>query len=388
MDWCRERTAHGRSCLTMTLAPAPTLPSTIDDVAGIVRDAYASRTAIRITGAGTWPAGGSPATASQTLRLSSLSGIVRYVPGDLTLTALAGTSLVEIAHAAVEHGQWLPLDPFGDPRGTLGATLATASSGPLGGSIGQPRDLTVGLTFVTGEGLVAQGGGRVVKNVAGFDLVRMNIGAWGTLGVIVEATVRLRARPAVDRTLALDLPDEPDALATRLRSFRQAAIEPLCAELLSPTCANRIGLGLRAIMLVRLAGNDVGVTDQVSVLSRLGSVEDVTGAAWSALQASDPAEAQVIRVSRRPSELARLWSVAMRIPVVDAHATVARGIVRLRLTSDATFDVAAFDAGDHWIEETRRAAAVASGADEAISRRLRQAFDPAGILNPGVMGAP
>ena len=83
--------------------------------------------------------------------------------------------------------------------------------------------MTVGLAFVTGDGDVVRGGGRVVKNVAGFDLVRLTIGAWGTLGVITEATVRLRARPEVDETVALMLPAERDALATLLSTVRAAS---------------------------------------------------------------------------------------------------------------------------------------------------------------------
>ena len=127
-------------------------PRTIEEVADAVRQAGADRIRLRITGAGTWPDGGAPVSAGRALDLSGLRGITEYVPGDLTLTARAGTSLAEIANATGEHGQWLPLDPFGDKVGTLGATLATASAGPLAGSIGLPRDVALGVTFVPGDG--------------------------------------------------------------------------------------------------------------------------------------------------------------------------------------------------------------------------------------------
>ena len=222
-------------------------------------------------------------TAARTLGLSALNGIVEYIPGDLTLTARAGTPLADIAEATRAHHQWLPLDPFGSPHGTLGATLATGSAGPLAASMGAPRDVAVGLTFVSGEGTLVQGGGRVVKNVAGFDLVRLTIGAWGTLGVIVEATVRLRARPEADETVALPLPPEPDALGTLLSNVRRAAVEPLAAELLSAAAAQRLAIGAASTLLVRVAGNPVGVHHQLAALRRLAEALPVDGDVWRRL---------------------------------------------------------------------------------------------------------
>ncbi len=346
---------------------------------------------LRIVGNGTWLDAGHPVYATGTLDLSGLAGIVEYVPGDLTLTALAGTTLAEIADATAVHGQWLPLDPFGDPRGTLGATLATASAGPLGGSVGLPRDVTVGLAFVTGDGEVVRGGGRVVKNVAGFDLVRLTIGAWGTLGVITEATVRLRARPEVDETVAIALPDERDALSTLLSVVRTAAVEPLAAELLSATCAARAGLGDQGVMLVRLAGNPTGVAHQRTTLTRLAECVPVPNDAWSRLRQCDPGDAALVRVSRRPSELARLWTTAMSTPGVDAHASLSRGIVRLRLTSKATNPLASLDSSDRRVTERaspewRKVIGRSHGSPDTISRRLRDAFDPRRILNRGILG--
>src|SRR5262245_54311701 len=123
-------------------------PATTADVSEAVSEAARARQPLRIRGAGTWLDAGRPVSSATTLDLSALRGIVAYTPGDLTLTALAGTPLAEIAAATAAHGQWLPLDPFGRQEGTLGATLATASYGPLASSIGHPRDLTLGVSFV------------------------------------------------------------------------------------------------------------------------------------------------------------------------------------------------------------------------------------------------
>jgi glycolate oxidase FAD binding subunit len=362
--------------------------STVEQARDAIRAARADRAPLRITSSGSWLEAGHPVAAERTLDLCPLRGVTEYVPGDLTLTAYAGTTLAELAHITAEHGQWLPLDPFGDQRGTLGATLATASAGPLAASIGLPRDVTVGLKFVTGTGDVVQGGGRVVKNVAGFDLVRLTIGAWGTLGAITEATVRLRARPEADETIALQLPSAADALATLLANVRVSMVDPIAAELLSAACAARIGLGAEAMLLVRLAGNPTGIHHQSTALARLAPSAVVDPAAWDHLRVSDPPGAVVVRVSRRPSELARLWLTALSIPDVDAHATLSRGIVRIRLTS-ASLEGAAFDAGDRVIQENAPAGdrlRESPTSQDVLSRRMRDAFDPDRILNRGILG--
>ena len=373
----------------MTAAiPATSAVRSVAELTDVVRQAYADSEPVRIVGRGTWLNAGQPVHSSRSLDVSGLSGITEYVPGDLTLTANAGTTLAEIADATAIHGQWLPLDPFGDPHGTLGATLATASAGPLGGTIGLPRDVTVGLSYVTGTGDLVQGGGRVVKNVAGFDLVRLSIGAWGTLGVITSATVRLRARPETDETVALSLPTGRDALGTLLSTIRSSSVEPLATELLSATCARRIGLPDQATMLVRLAGNGVAVLHQRTILANLADCTDTPSDIWLRLRRSDPANASVVRMSRRPSELARLWTAAMETPGVDAHASVARGIVRLR-EPDAPARVMGPDAADRVIVEStapsHRSVAMPLPND-ALSRRLRDAFDPRRILNRGILG--
>jgi len=134
-------------------------------------------------------------------------------------------------------------------------------------------------------------------------------------------------------------------------------------------------------MLVRLAGNTTGVHHQRATLAKLASCEPVSSDVWLKLRQSDPAGGVLVRVSRRPSELARLWSIALTSPDVDAHATLARGTVRLRLTNDRLLD--AFDPSDRRVfEEGSRVTAPSN----AISERMRDAFDPARILNRGILG--
>ncbi|MEO7965813.1 MAG: FAD-binding oxidoreductase [Gemmatimonadaceae bacterium] len=382
----------------MTSATSDTAlaPRDTSDVCDIVRESASLRRSLRIVGAGTWLDAGRAVRGATHLSLSSLSDIVEYVPGDLTLTARAGTPLSEIVRLTSANGQWLPLDPFGDPGATLGATLATASCGPLAGTMGRPRDVALGLALVTGEGNHVQGGGRVVKNVAGFDLVRLNVGAWGTLGVITEATVRLRALPACDSTVALAAPTDMSSLHALIVSMRNALLTPMAMELVSASLASRIGRPPNSVILVRIAGNEESMRAQRATLSSLGPVADVDTSIWDRLRATEPARSATFRISRRPSELAALWSRSLDVLATheDAllHANVERGVVRAILPesapSDLSFTLMQLRQSGSLIGERLPEACWASlGADfsNALAHSARRAFDPAGILNPGIV---
>lgn len=133
------------------------------------------------------------------------TGVTGYEPGDLTLSAAAGTTLEELDAVTRSEGQWLPLDPPGPPTCTLGGVVATGLGGPLSLGFGRPRDQVLGLTLVDGEGRVLSLGGRVVKNVAGFDLVRLATGSRGALGLITDVSLRLFPVPTLDRTLIWEM---------------------------------------------------------------------------------------------------------------------------------------------------------------------------------------
>ena len=368
-------------------------PHSFADVVDAVQSARSSRTPLRIAGAGMWLDAGRPTASDGVLDLTSLRGILEYVPGDLTLTALAGTPLQEIADATSPHGQWLPFDAFGSAAGTLGATLATASCGPLASSIGAPRDVALGLAVVTGEGTLIRGGGRVVKNVAGFDLVRLNVGAWGTLGVVVEATVRLRARPAAEETIALELPEEEAAVAALLRLIRQAPVTPLACELLNAPLAADCGLEAAPVILMRVAGNAASVSAQRRSLGALARTASVAPDVWQRLRVAEPRGCVVLRLSHGPSHLAALWHAVAARDTVRAHASLERGVVRCICAESSRNEVAALrmaaPPGTIFIGERLSPAAWAIAGDatsDKLSRRARQAFDPDRLLNRGILG--
>ena len=380
-------------------ATAATVRDTAD-VSERIRDAAARGTALRIRAGGSWLDAGHPVAGAEPLELSALRGVVEYTPGDLTLTARAATPLSEIAALTGAERQWLTLDPFGAPAATLGATIATATAGPLAHAFGAPRDVVLGVEVVTGRGSVTRAGGRVVKNVAGFDLTRLHTGAWGTLGAITEVTVRLRALPEVDVTYALAGEQSAMGLDTLAAHLRADPIAPVATELVNAALAARLGLEPRPQLLVRLMGNGSATTAQQRALAALGSVSSVASDVWQRLGRCEPIGASVLRLSRAPSRFGESWSAVIRAlaaaPEALAHGSVARGIVRVILphgdAADATIPtLAAFDgvriperlASTRWQEGIFPLA-----AHDRLSRTARDRFDPQRVLNPGIFGLP
>ena len=382
--------ALGTCVVTVALTDAR--PSSVADVVSAVRDAGAAATALRIVGRGSWLDAGRPVRAHARLHTEALSGIVEYTPGDLTLTARAGTRLSEIARVTAAEGQWLPLAPYGGDEGSLGATIATASAGPLAHAMGLPRDTVLGVEFVSGSGDVVRGGGRVVKNVAGFDLTRLIVGSWGTLGVITELTVRLRARPEWDETIVLPCGDGQGELATLLARVRDAAVAPISLELVDAAVARALGVASSPALLVRLAGNEQMVLAQRKEFEQLGAAARVDGAVWNSLRVAEPVGAVVCRVSGAPSHLPELWRRLSRI-VGEGRlsASVQRGVARLATDAAGARAAAAATGADFTIIYERLPAPLwaelARGAAESrLSRGVRLAFDPRGVLNPGILG--
>jgi glycolate oxidase FAD binding subunit len=376
------------------------MPATSDDarlVAERVRTAHASRTPFRIVGGGHWLDAGRPCRADEHLILSGHSGVTEYEPGDLTLTARAGTTLTDLSKITRREGQWLPLDPFGPADGTLGATIATASAGPLASAFGTPRDQVLGCELVIGTGDIVRAGGRVVKNVAGFDLVRLNAGAWGTLGVLTQISVRLRALPEVDRTFAVET-----TAADAWRWLRASEYTPLSAELVSTGLSGVLGTGDGALLLVRLGGNESLVRAAAEALGALGPAREVAASVWEALAASEPKGSAVIRLSTAPSRAATLWDRATSIVERahgSAHATLQRGVVRCVLPIDDADEeenarlrgiIGALQHLGTAIVERLPASLwpslVPPAAVDPLSVGVRDAFDPHRILNPGILG--
>jgi glycolate oxidase FAD binding subunit len=361
------------------------------------------RSPVRIAGGSTWLDAGRPVRADRTLSLREDSGVVAYVPGDLTLTVRAGITLAEIERVTLEHDQWLPLDPYGSSDGTIGATIATASAGPLASSFGLPRDLLLGLEFVNGHGEVIRAGGKVVKNVAGFDLSRLLTGSWGSLGVITEVTLRLYARPRADRTFVIALRGDQ---ATVIAQAAYSSLSPFALQFVGTSAARALGLGEHPVCLIRLGGNDAVVAEQLIALSRIARPEEAETDIWTALRKLEGDAETVVRISNLPVQFLGTSATILSddfpniYTYIDPRRGVARVVVGAQRESNEAITAAIGVSGDYVADSSGSSGVIFEKLPSAeiwahasptvvadpLSQGIKRAYDPHRILNPGILG--
>jgi len=400
---------------------AVALPGTPEEVAEVMRLAHREGAAVIPWGGGTaMGLGNLPRRYDIALCLSRLSAVVEHEPADLTATVLAGRTLADFQDHLSSTGQFLPLDPPSLGEATIGGILAANASGPLRHAHGTARDLVLGLRFVQADGRIIRAGGKVVKNVAGYDMCRLLIGSLGTLGVIVEACFRLTPLPKTQLTLAVTVPSAQEAyrLAGQAAGLSLRAVELLNAaaagELEEPALS--LSKGLPAVpeggfvLLLTTAGPPEAVErarNGVSALARATVLEGAATGLWQAVGriAQPPSPAIVARTSvlpsRAPELIERIETIGRetsRPPRIACHLTA--GIVhsvwptgdepeadlqlatRLRQAAASLGGTMVVEAAPPALKE-RLDIWGEPGPDFPIMRRLKEQFDPQGILNPG-----
>jgi glycolate oxidase FAD binding subunit len=257
-------------------ARAPTFvaaPGSTDEAAEVMRIAADHRLAVLARGTGTKLAwGGRPARLDLVVDTGRMAGIIEHQAGDLVVHVQAGIRLTVLQEHLARAGQRLAVDPIRPPgaadAGTVGGLLATAASGPLRFSHGAVRDLLIGVTMVRADGKVAKAGGKVVKNVAGYDLGKLITGSWGTLGLVTEAVFRLHPLPALARWVVLTAGDVA-ALHEQVQRVVHSQVVPTAVEIDRPA-------GAPATLAVLIEGIPHGVAGRVEgLLGLLGDGAEV-----------------------------------------------------------------------------------------------------------------
>lgn len=304
-------------------------PISTDGAALLLGTAARDGRRVRIEGQGSWMPADQPADLVLSTRL--LNRVLRVAPQDLVATVQAGVSWDDMRSQLAESGTWLAIDPPGSDR-SLGSVLATGTAGPLCGGFGPVRDHVLGLTLVTGDGRIVRAGGRVVKNVAGFDLTRLAVGSYGAFGLIASAHLRLRAVPRADITLRAG--GSRDTLLRAARAIVAAGASPAALELCSPAAAGAD----EWVLGVRLTGTNAEIdaerrsTQAVAgiALSELSGAN--AGAWWRQVSAKSVSGSTTVRLGTLPGSLdAALDLVAHYLdePVDDPiTVSVIRGTVR------------------------------------------------------------
>jgi glycolate oxidase FAD binding subunit len=422
-------------------------PTTIEQIVDAVRGALADQQPLEIVGCGTKRALGRPIQAGATLDLSRLSGIVAYEPAELILTCLAGTPLAEIESAlaaknqqlAFEPGDWGPLYGAVAGQGTIGGVLACNLSGPRRLKAGAARDHFLGVSAVSGRGEIFKAGGKVVKNVTGYDLPKLLCGSYGTLAVMAEVTLKVLPAPEKSRTALLFGLDDGCAVAAMTAELNSPH-EVSSAAHLSARIAARTGIDLvtkagTTVTAIRIEGPGPSVEHRCAALRRdLGAgiaTEELHSLRsmmfWRAVRDVSPLlpdkQAQLWRLSVPPAAGARVITDIVSglshselppplrgkvreggqttHPAFDYYFDWAGGLIWLALPPRADAGAAVIRAaiarqgGGHATlmragEDMRLAVPVFEPQSEALaalSARVKESFDPQRILNPGRMSA-
>jgi glycolate oxidase FAD binding subunit len=276
-------------------------PATDEECALILRTAASENWHVRIEGTGNWIRPDAPAEIAITT--SRLTGVTDLNPADLVAAVKAGTPWEEAQTALANEGTWVTLDPPGSAR-SVGSIVACATAGPLRTGYGNVRDQLLGLTLVTPDGRLVKVGGKVVKNVAGYDLTKLAAGSFGAFGVITSVNFRLRAVPRADVTILAA--GHRDSLLGAARQILEAGITTAALELVSPAAAERD----EWLLAIRLLGSDVAVqaervavTDVARQLLFRNAEVGEAAALWHAILAGATRAPTTIRIGTLPTSL-------------------------------------------------------------------------------------
>ncbi len=382
-------------------------PRDEDEVAATLSWATADRLAVIARGGGTRiDLGNIPRAYDVALSTAHLAGIVEYEPADLTITARAGTPFMTLQAALAENGQFLALDPQTHPGSTIGGIVATNASGPCRLRYGAARDLVIGTRVVTGSATIARSGGRVVKNVTGYDLNKLYIGSLGTLAVLTEITFKVAPRPPEERTLAVLAPDIGAACALTYRLLRSpltpTAVEAAPAD--GGAVRLTIHLGDRTVALDRTVRDITAYAAEVGAGEIAMLDEDAARDALDLLRAEPiaPEGGVRMRLSVPVGEVAWAWreieSRARAAAIeIDVRASIGVGVLRAAFAGDesalplvrALRALAREHLGTLVVERCPTAMKAEidvlgePGDSQVIAQRLKARFDPHGIMAPG-----
>ncbi|MDT5121761.1 MAG: glycolate oxidase binding subunit, partial [Acidobacteriota bacterium] len=421
-DEARRRLAQvvGDENIAASLNPASleVAPASAEEACEVLRLAASEGWTVVPSGAGTWLDVGNPMRRADVIvSTRRMQRIIEHEPTDLIAIAEAGVTLDALNAELGRAGQWLPLDPPDDGRATIGGVVATGMSGAQCFGYGRPRSSVIGMRVALADGRIVKAGGRVVKNVAGYDLCKLFTGSYGTLGLILELTFKLKPRPMQTATIAASA--SLDSLFRSARAVLDARLLPVAIELLSSSAAARIGVSdedAHPALLIRYAGMPETIAFQTAETAKLlrnagatvisdASDDDEYWRKLSALPLDD--ENQLIwRASMKPTEIETFLNQTMRDGGSTSsssslwHAGVGDGRLRVMnpLMDDAVSCVASLErlrvqaralGGSFVIESApmkiKNAIDVfdVPGASASLMQRIKHQLDPADTLSPG-----
>ncbi|MDC3177550.1 glycolate oxidase subunit GlcE [bacterium] len=403
----------------MTLSTPIISVSSLDEVKSAVTDAVADESRLEIIASGSKRALGRQCVYDVTLDLSAMTGIIDYQPEELVLTVRAGTPMAEVQAALAEARQTLAFEVPDYSHlldtanaGTIGGVVATNLSGPRRLTAGAARDYLLGFEAISGRGEAFKSGGKVMKNVTGYDLSKLMTGSFGTLAVMDEITLKTLPRPETSCSLIVQV-DDFAAAASKIASLFATPHEPGSAAILPAELARQAGLHLdkdkvkdraSCVIVVRLEGIDISIADRLANLQRLTGGDRLEATDSEALWAkirdvrlfSAPVR-DVWKISCPPAAAASVIDTIKASNDISYFADWAGGLIWMTggtdtLGADLRQALAGFGGGFAMLVRdsgtTRQVIPPfqpLSGPMLALHKRVKAAFDPLAVLNAGRM---
>jgi glycolate oxidase FAD binding subunit len=355
----------------------------------LARAREAGRAVVPVGGLTAIDIGNRPARYDVALSTEALVGVVEYSPGDLTIVVRAGTTVGALQEVLRAHRQFVPLHPAYPDRATVGGTLAAATTYPWRGAYGSARDVTIGMRMALPNGTVARSGGKVVKNVAGYDLAKLFIGSYGTLGVITEVAFKVYPLPEVQAIARIPLPSGTDERAV------VRAVAGLGPGVLSVAVQRRREDAVRSDAIIWFGGSERRLAELRESLTAIAGgigrgVEDCEMVAGTWL-CDFPGDATLRVTSASASLTAAVdavpFSEALLYPTVGAAYLRAPGVDPREITRARSSLSGQSGAVTLWhVPESVKAAVDTwgvAGPELSLMRRVKHTFDPDSVMSPG-----
>lgn len=377
-------------------------PSSVEEFRERLAEAAAAGRTIEIGGAFSKRSMGGPAPpADVAFSTCNLDRLRAYEPADLTIGVEAGMRYKQLAETLAANNQFLPLDPPWSEEATVGGVLAANCSGPRRRRYGAARDMAIGMEFATLEGKLVRSGGMVVKNVTGLDMGKLMIGSFGTLAAVVTANFKVFPRPERTASLVFAAADAGALLPVR-REILQSVLHPVALDWLNPSAAAGVGLAASHALLVEVSGSAAAVDRSRADLAALRpaavALDEVEGGVWTGVREFMPRalrrypDGAAIRVTTTASRIERLLQIAEELGcevllragnavgclAADGLETARTALERLRGEGFPAVVEAGSEAVRGALELWRPAP-----AELAVMRRIKEDFDPRGLLNRG-----
>jgi glycolate oxidase FAD binding subunit len=385
-------------------------PHTVDQLSAVVSKLHHDRIAMVPMGSGSKLDWGAPVSQPAVFICTEhLNQVVDHAIGDLTVTAQSGIKFEALQSILKQSGQFLAIDPS-CPSGTMGGIVATGDSGALRHRYNSVRDMVLGIEFVRSDGKIVKAGGRVVKNVAGYDLMKLLTGSYGTLGILTQITVRLYPNQEVSQTILLA--GDAEILQRAIQRILNSGLTPSAMDLLSLGTMVALDLGSSMGLLIQFQGLTESVQEQCDRVLELGkslflntNIQTIDQLLWN--QVSNSISQPMVQGNvvckwavRSNQTVSTLLQVQAMVPDAIARFHVSGGLGQLQLKGDVSGDVvqkirSICELNGGFLSILTAPSSLKSQLDvwgfrgngESWMRSIQQQFDPLNILSPGRMGS-